>query len=136
MPDPRTRTAGLEGSGVEPAIHDRTSGRNAVAPDAGDNSPAPCDRPRSNPGTAPATRPAELTPTTTAAGFRIRFCTWCKQIDVRGTRRDTDVISIIIAGKIILATWNGKTVMVQDGICEACADCLKNGRVIDGSTTL
>jgi hypothetical protein len=89
---------------------------------------------QANPATAPATRPTELTPT--AAGFRIRFCKWCKQIDVRGPRREGDVIAILIIGERVRACWNGRDMIVQDGICEVCADCLKNGRVIDGSTTL
>ncbi len=75
-----------------------------------------------NPETAPATRPTEPTPT--AAGFRIRFCGWCKQIDIRGPRRDSDVISLLIIGKRILAAWNGKVMIIQDGICEACSERL------------
>ncbi len=72
-----------------------------------------------DPQTTPATQPTEMTPT--AVGFRIRFCGWCKQIDIRGPRRDSDVISLLIIGKRILAAWNGKVMIIQDGICEACS---------------
>lgn len=127
---------------MEHTIHDRTAGRVEADPDAGDvaasnasavDPAAPRDSASPDPGTAPATRPAELTPT--AAGFRIRFCGWCKQVDVRGARRDTDVIAILIVGKVTMACWNGKPMIVQDGICEACAVALKDGRVSDERNT-
>jgi hypothetical protein len=87
-----------------------------------------------DPATAPATRPTE--PTATSSGVRVRLCKWCKQIDLRGARRQTDVIAILIIGEIVRACWNGKDMIVQDGICESCAAALKSGRVVDGSTTL
>jgi hypothetical protein len=105
---------------VDKEIRNHAAGRDASAHDAGADPATPRDLP--NAGTAPATRPPELTPT--AAGFRIRFCGWCRQIDIRGPRRDTDVVSLLIIGKRILAAWNGKVMIVQDGICEACSENL------------
>jgi hypothetical protein len=113
---------------VDQEIRNHAAGRDAVAHDAGNDSATP------NPDTQPATRPTELTPT--AAGFRIRHCAWCKGVDIRGPRRDTDVVTLLIIGKRLLAAWNGKVMIVQDGICELCAGLLKDGKVIDGSTTL
>jgi hypothetical protein len=99
---------------------DNAPGRPQAVPEDAGHSQKP------NPGTQPATRPTELTPT--AAGFRIRHCAWCKGIDIRGPRRDTDVISLLVIGKRILAAWNGKVMIVQDGICEICAGLLKDGK--------
>ncbi len=121
----------MEGSAVDNEIRNHAAGRDANAYDAAGDPATPCDRQVgateqipsvANPETRPATAPAE--PTAAAAGFRIRFCGWCKQIDIRGPRRDSDVISLLIIGKRILAAWNGKVMIIQDGICEACSERL------------
>jgi hypothetical protein len=63
-------------------------------------------------------------------GTRVRFCTWCKQIDIRGARRENDVILLYIHGNEQRAFWNGRAAIIQDGICEACAVELRaTGRV-------
>jgi hypothetical protein len=124
----------MERSTVDNEIRDRSAGRHEAANDAGANPAAPRDRAQPDPATAPATRPTEVTPT--SAGFRVRSCKWCNQVDLRGPRRETDVIAIIAIGKKVLASWNAQPIIVQDGICESCASKLKDGHVIDGSTTL
>jgi hypothetical protein len=134
----------MEGSAVDDTLHDRAPGRDESADDAANDPATSCDRPvrnpeqvpplvQPNPETAPATKPIELT--ATAASFRVRLCKWCSQIDVRGPRRETDVVAILIIGKTVLACWNAKHMIVQDGICEACGDALKNGRVMSERST-
>ena len=117
---------------MDDKIRNQAAGRDETSADAGHGQAAPRDLP--NEGTAPATRPTE--PPATSSGVRVRLCKWCKQIDLRGARRQTDVIAILIIGEIVRACWNGKDMIVQDGICESCAAALKSGRVVDGSTTL
>ena len=117
---------------MDDKIRNQAAGRDQSPADAGHGQAAPRDLP--NEGTAPATRPTE--PTATIAGVRIRLCGWCKQLDLRGARRQTDVMAILVIGEMVRACWNGKDMIVQDGICESCADALKNGRVVDGSTPL
>jgi hypothetical protein len=126
---------------MDDKIRNQAAGRDESAADAGHGTVAAGSSARTtdtrdlpNEGTAPATRPTE--PTATSAGVRVRLCKWCKQIDLRGARRQTDVIAILIIGEIVRACWNGKDMIVQDGICESCAAALKSGRVVDGSTML
>jgi hypothetical protein len=51
----------------------------------------------------------------------VRFCTWCKEICIRPNvicREDS--IIVYIYGEERKAFWNGRELMVGDGICEKC----------------
>lgn len=50
----------------------------------------------------------------------VRFCTWCKEICVRGQQRPTDGLIVYIYGEDRRALWNGRDLIIQDGICEKC----------------
>lgn len=50
----------------------------------------------------------------------VRFCTWCKEICVRGQQRPTDAVIVYMYGEDRKAFWNGHELMVADGICEKC----------------
>lgn len=59
-------------------------------------------------------------PAVSPRGVVVRFCSWCKEISIRGERRASDVIVIYLHGEETRAFWNGKVLLVQDGICEKC----------------
>lgn len=51
----------------------------------------------------------------------VRFCTWCKEICFRPPgMRQTDSILISVFGSERRAFWNGREIIVADGICEKC----------------
>jgi len=51
----------------------------------------------------------------------IRFCTWCKEICFRPAgMRPTDAMIIYVYGDERRAFWNGRELLVADGICEIC----------------
>lgn len=54
------------------------------------------------------------------AGITVRFCTWCKEISVRGHKRPTDCVIVYVYGEERKAFWNGAELIVADGICEQC----------------
>jgi hypothetical protein len=49
-----------------------------------------------------------------------RFCSWCNEIAIRGQQRANDIIVLYVHGAERRAFWNGKVLLVQDGICERC----------------
>ena len=51
----------------------------------------------------------------------VRFCAWCKEICVRPKAiRFEDALLIYIHGGERKAFWNGRELLVGDGICETC----------------
>jgi hypothetical protein len=51
----------------------------------------------------------------------VRFCTWCNEVCIRpSVIRAEDSIIVYIYGGEHKAFWNGREVMVGDGICEKC----------------
>jgi hypothetical protein len=84
---------------------DRTDERHEAAADIGHDPAAPHDR--ASIGAA-------------AAGPVVRKCSWCKEIAVRGAWRDSDTIIVYIFGQEQKVIFNGKYLIVQDGICEKC----------------
>lgn len=55
-----------------------------------------------------------------ALSLTVRFCTWCKEICVRGSRRPTDAVMISVYGDERKAFLNGRELIIADGICELC----------------
>jgi hypothetical protein len=52
-------------------------------------------------------------------GSVVRFCTWCKEVCIRGQRQD-DFLTVWVSGNIVKAMVNGHEIIVGDGICPAC----------------
>ena len=51
----------------------------------------------------------------------VRFCTWCKEVCIRpAVIRGEDAIILYIYGEDRRAFWNGRELVVADGICEKC----------------
>jgi hypothetical protein len=50
----------------------------------------------------------------------VRYCTYCKEVCVRGAHRPLDAILVYIYGDDRRAFWNGRDLIIQDGICERC----------------
>jgi len=67
---------------------------------------------------------AESADTSAPAGNRqpvVRFCAWCKEICVRPkAMRFEDALLIYLHGGERKAFWNGRELLVGDGICEKC----------------
>lgn len=56
---------------------------------------------------------------TPPSGPVIRFCTWCKEVCIRGQRSE-DFLTVWVSGSVVKAMLNGNEIIVGDGICEAC----------------
>lgn len=51
----------------------------------------------------------------------VRFCTWCKEICIRPSMiRTEDSMIVYVYGEDRKAFWNGRELVVGDGICEKC----------------
>jgi hypothetical protein len=71
----------------------------------------------------------------------VRFCTWCKEICIRGHRRPADSVILYVYGEERKAFWNGAELIVADGICEQCRaeqfpETVKKGATNDPSSPL
>lgn len=51
----------------------------------------------------------------------VRFCSWCKEIVIRPKAvRAEDALILYVYGQERKALWNGREVLIADGICEQC----------------
>lgn len=50
---------------------------------------------------------------------RVRWCAWCKAVTVFPGRKN-DSVSLFLLDRVRVATVNGDSIPVQDGICEPC----------------
>ena len=55
------------------------------------------------------------------ARTNLRFCNWCKDLTIiAGQQREDDILLLYLHGQEVRAFWNGKSLIVPDGICERC----------------
>lgn len=129
---------------MEQTIRNLADGRNEAAHDAGHDSPASRDSAGAGSGST--------APVSTDAAPAVRLCQWCKDFRIQGMTDRRGILSITFRGgqtvgedRLPVRGWGAlwahgdksEWLMVQDGICEGCAEALKDGRVIsEGSTTL
>ena len=105
---------------MDDTLHDRASGRDESAHDAGHDKATPCDRPSAD--TAPATRP--VTPSTVESNIVV-ICAWCPQLHIlKIQRRDVDVIVVFQLGKELRIVRNGVNLDISHGICQPCRERL------------
>jgi hypothetical protein len=91
---------------MEQTLHDRAPGRDTPPADAAVSPPA------------------------SVRGPIVRFCSWCKEIAVRGAYRDEDSLIVIVHHGERRAVLNGKDLIIQDGICEKCRPSLWPGKEV------
>lgn len=111
-----------------------------------DREDAPVDPANPNPATERGSDPAESgghpptalrgEATDAGAGPVIRLCNWCGEVSIRGRYRKEDLLMVALTSGKYHAWWNGQEMIVKDGICCGCATALKEGRVMNGSTSL